>query len=114
MTLCPSSSQEFHLPLADIAPSIKKVSSQDPVSYTHLDVYKRQAKVLVDELFRLRGFDVTMAEHAASILGLPGEGSRMPGPEFHGEPGRFAEKWDGRDKLTAREIEVLALSLIHI
>lgn len=33
----------------------------------------------------------------------------MPGPEFHGEPGRFAEKWDGRDKLTAREIEVLAL-----
>jgi DNA-binding NarL/FixJ family response regulator len=67
------------------------------------------AKVLVDELFRLRGFDVTMAEYAASILRLPGEGSRMPGPESHEEPGRFAEKWDGRDKLTAREIEVLAL-----
>ena len=79
--------------LSDVIVAVQNTADETddmkPVSYTHLDVYKRQAQ---DSVFH----------HGAGLHGHPGEhdGVGHPGPLPHGDIG----SQDG----------VLHLSLIHI
>ncbi len=67
------------------------------------------AKALVEELLRLQGFAVTMGEPAVCTGGSGDADESLPGCESAEAPESVPRRWDGKEELTDREMEVLAL-----
>jgi Rad3-related DNA helicase/DNA-binding NarL/FixJ family response regulator len=67
------------------------------------------AKALVDELLRLQGFAVSMGEHATYAGGSKNSDQGLSDGEQADAQASVPRRWDGKEKLTDREMEVLAL-----
>ena len=85
--------------------------SSSPVSYTHLDVYKRQERKSPD---RITEEPVSLPEHTRLILAAPAENLLAQDPaatlgDFQRQ-GFLRVYWNGE----MRDIEEISLSLIHI
>jgi DNA-binding NarL/FixJ family response regulator len=67
------------------------------------------AKALVEELLRAQGFAAEMCQCAGGAGGLGDKGESLPGCESAERAKSASRRWDGREKLTDREMEVLTL-----
>lgn len=67
------------------------------------------AKALVDELLRLQGFAVSMGEHATYAGGSKNSDQGLSDGEQADAQASVPRRWDGKEKLTDREMEVLVL-----
>jgi len=67
------------------------------------------AKALVDELLRTQGFAEAIGELAAYTESAGEAGGNLPGGDSLPTSMVVPDKWDGKEELTDREIEVLAL-----
>lgn len=102
--------------LAGAVGCVDRLAAEEELSYVLKAVVSGRpavssgvAKALVDELLRLQGFAVTMGEHATYAGGSEDSDQGLPDSEQDDAQASVPRRWDGKEKLTDREMEVLVL-----